>query len=81
MRPVDFPDTNITFVLDGCADLPAFRGGGMIVTCWRPSWLERLRVLLRGRVWVALLGDKCPPLAVAGGQCVFVPPGGGEGDG
>jgi hypothetical protein len=66
MKPVEFEDVNTTYVGgEGIALLPVYRGGGMIISCWRPSWREVLRVVLTRRVWVAVLGDVLPPFAVA----------------
>jgi hypothetical protein len=33
-------------------DLPVYRDGVQVVSCWRPSLGERLRLLLGGRVWL-----------------------------
>lgn len=36
--------------------LPAYRtGDGTVVTRWRLSWSERIRVLLGGSVWLTIL--------------------------
>ncbi len=36
--------------------LPAYRtDDGLVVTRWRLSWLERLRVLVSGSVWLSIL--------------------------
>lgn len=67
MEPIRFRDANTTYVGEGVGDLPAFVGWGMIVTCWRASWWERVKVLFSGRVWCAMLGDVCPALCLQGG--------------
>ena len=56
MTPCEFPEANIRFG-EGQPEyqvLPAVRMlfNGEVVTCWRPSWVERLKLLWTGRVWV-----------------------------
>ena len=39
--------------------LPAHTtGGGHVITCWRPTIGERLRILVTGRIWCSQLTDK-----------------------
>lgn len=36
--------------------LPAWKGpDGMVVTRWKLSWMERLRILLGGSLWLSVL--------------------------
>ena len=40
---------------EAVADLPVCRVGGPsseIISCWKPSWKERLRIILGCRVWL-----------------------------
>lgn len=65
MRPVEFPGCNTTFAKDQppYLPLPACKGHGprgMVTTCWRLSWRERLRVLLTGAVWAQQLTFREP---------------------
>lgn len=57
MKPVNFKQQNCVFAKDqkDYKPLPAFMTkDGMVVSCWRLSFAERLRVLLGGRVWVVI---------------------------
>lgn len=39
--------------------LPAHTtGGGHVITCWRPSFFERLRILVTGKIYCVQLTDK-----------------------
>jgi hypothetical protein len=69
MRPSDFPESNITFNApageeDRVAPLRAWIGNGDVVELWRPSFRERLSMLLFGRLWIHMLGQRPPPMAL-----------------
>jgi len=54
VTPESFPEANCTFAKDQpeYLPLPAHRDeAGVVTTCWRLSLRERLRVLVRGRIW------------------------------
>lgn len=61
MKPTKFAQANGT-LLGGPAqhygtkadvkDLPVYRGGGEIISCWRPSFADRLRILFKGHIWL-----------------------------
>lgn len=86
MRPVEFPEANRTI---GCqpsardygADMEAevepvralVTSDGVVTELWRPTWRERLSILVFGRVWVDLLtGDGRPqPISIRGTRTVF----------
>lgn len=67
MIPTHFDEENCT--LQGrededILDLPVFRGDGEVISCWRPSWRERLSVLFFGRVWLRLLHPRTQPPSI-----------------
>ena len=67
MEPVTFPEQNTLFrppegMEDKVDDLPAFRGEGQVISCWRLSLRERLRLLITGRLWFSLIGNDQPPI-------------------
>ena len=45
----------------GVEPMPIWSDGEQCVSCWKFSWWDRLRVLLFGRVWVAVLSGKTQP--------------------
>ena len=60
MTPKKFPEVNITFAKDQpeYQSLPAFRNEspqGEVITCWNLSFKERVRVLVKGEIWLCLL--------------------------
>ncbi len=65
MKPVEFPEVNITFAKDKpeYQPLPAFRNEspqGEVITCWKLSFRERIRVLFMGNIWLSLLSFNKP---------------------
>ncbi len=67
IRPIPFSESNGTLgggpaakygTADDVVDLPVFRGGGVIVSCWQLSWRDRLSLLWRGRVWLSVLAPR-----------------------
>lgn len=63
MTPIRFKECNITFGADQpeYQPLPAFRDeDGNVVSCWRLSWRERIRLLFTGRIYLVTLTFKAP---------------------
>lgn len=60
MKPVKFPESNVVFAEEQpeYGDMPAFRSeeqGGHVISCWKLSFGERLRVLFTGKMWMSLM--------------------------
>jgi hypothetical protein len=60
MTPIEFKEQNVVFAKDQpeYMPLPAFRNDspqGEVVSCWKLSLKERLKLLFTGRLWVCLL--------------------------
>lgn len=57
MKPITFKESNITFAVnqDPYLPLPAWVSKedayGPVISCWKLTWRERLRVLWTGVVW------------------------------
>ena len=65
MKPVEFKHQNIVFAKDQpeYQPLPALRidsPTGEVVSCWRLSFKERIKVLIFGRVWMSLMSFNKP---------------------
>jgi hypothetical protein len=83
MKPIGFPESNKTLQPSGqtysenvkaVKPLPIWSDGEQCVSCWRPSWRERLAILIYGRVWIAALtGHTQPPIYIEGSRTYFVP--------
>jgi len=59
MKPVEFPECNIVAAENQpeYQALPAHRAptkNGEVIACWRLSFVERLRALFLGKIWVSL---------------------------
>ncbi len=75
MKPASFPESNGTLsggpaasygTEDDVSDLPVHRADGQIISCWRLSWRDRLRLLFGGRVWLHVLARQThAPVKVA----------------
>ena len=58
MQPIVFPGCNTIFAKDQpeYLSLPARRDQeGRVTSCWRLTWSERFKILLRGRFYITLL--------------------------
>jgi hypothetical protein len=65
MKPITFPEVNTIYAKDQkeYSPLPAFLENsiqGEVITCWKLSFIERLRILFTGRIWLALLSFNKP---------------------
>lgn len=80
MKPIDFPQS--TKVLqrpsqmteNECGMLHVWSDGTQCVSCWKPSFFERLKILFTGKVWIGVMsGSTQPPIFVSGDE-VFTKP-------
>jgi len=58
MEICNFPECNVIFAKDQpeYRDLPALKlENGEVISCWQLSWLERMRLLLTGKIWLSVL--------------------------
>lgn len=65
MKPVEFPEQNVVFAKDQpeYLPLPAFKNDspeGEVVSCYQLSFVERLKLLFTGRIWVSVLSFNKP---------------------
>ena len=76
MKPINFKLSNKVLQpsgqeysenINGVDPLPIWTDGEQCVSCWRPSWRERLSILLFGKVWLGILsGSTQYPVWVGG---------------
>lgn len=60
MKPTKFPEANVTYAENQpeYLPLPAFKNDspqGEVISCWRLSFMERMRILFTGKLWVSLM--------------------------
>jgi len=65
MKPIKFKEQNIIYAENQpeYLPLPAFKNKsdkGEVITCWRLSLSERIRLLFTGRIWLELLSFNKP---------------------
>lgn len=81
MKPIDFPQS--TKVLQkpenmfdaDCKPLPVWSDGKQCVSCWRPTFKERVRILFAGKVWLGVnAGYPQPPVYLTGETPFVIPP-------
>jgi hypothetical protein len=80
MKPIDFPQS--TKVLQKpsemtdkeCSPLPVWSDGKQCVSCWKTSFIERLKILFTGKVWLGVMSGMTQPPVFVSGESVFVKP-------
>ena len=58
MKPIKFKECNITFAKSQkqYLSLPAYRTNtGDVTTHWKLSWKERIKVLIKGKIYLQIL--------------------------
>lgn len=65
MKPINFKEQNIVYAKNQkeYQPLPAFKSDGQqgeVISCWKLSIIERLRILFIGKLWVCLLSFNKP---------------------
>lgn len=65
MKPLKFKGHNIVFGENQkeYQPLPALYDSGTVITCWKLSWRERLKILFTGKFWLSQMtfGDALQP--------------------
>jgi hypothetical protein len=63
-----FAESNITMKapagMPECCDIAAFRGGNQVITAWRPTPEELVKINLGEPIWLGIIGDTMPPVFV-----------------
>jgi hypothetical protein len=58
MKPIEFKEANFTFAINQpqYRPLPTWRGDdGTVISCWKLTRKERLKLLFTGRIWLRVL--------------------------
>lgn len=71
MKPIETPETNAVFKLEGCGDLPAAKahdpesGQSYVISAWEIS-PEELKILNEtGILYLSIMGNSVPPVALS----------------
>lgn len=72
MKPIEFPGMNTdlkkpaNMTAEECSSLPCFRDGAQVISCWKLTFIERLRALRTGKIWLTVIsGATQPPVALS----------------
>lgn len=72
-KPIEFKGHNCTLTAEGCLDLPVYRDGETVKSCWKLTPEELEEVQRTGEVWVEIWsGPSQPPIFVSGAPLVVV---------
>lgn len=77
MKPIDFPQSTkvlqkpSTMSDNECSSLHVWNDGKQCVSCWKPTFKERMNVLFGGKVWLGVLSGKTQPPVFVSGEMVF----------
>lgn len=77
MKPIDFPQSTkvlqkpSTMTDEECSSLHIWNDGKQCVSCWKPTFKERLNILFGGNVWLGVYSGKTQPPVFVSGEQVF----------
>ena len=77
MKPIDFPQSTkvlqkpSTMSDNECSSLHVWNDGKQSVSCWKPTFKERMNILFGGKVWLGVLSGKTQPPVFVSGEMVF----------
>lgn len=72
MRPIKFPQANFTLTRpptmtdEECISLDVYADPNrdQMLSCWQPTWSERLALLFGRPLWLWVFGGRHPPVAI-----------------
>lgn len=78
MNPIKFKEANKNLLKpqsmtdEECESLWVYTDGTQCVSCWKMTWIQRIKALLYGKVWLSVLsGQTQPPVWVDCDKTVF----------
>lgn len=77
MKPIDFPQSTkvlqkpSTMSDNECSSLHVWNDSKQCVSCWKPTFKERMNILFGGKVWLGVLSGKTQPPVFVSGEMVF----------
>ena len=77
MKPINFPQSTkvlqkpSTMSDNECSSLHVWNDGKQCVSCWKPTFKERMNILFGGKVWLGVLSGKTQPPVFVSGEMVF----------
>ena len=78
MKPIRFEQANKNLLRpanmtdEECSSLWVYTDGKQCVSCWRMTWKQRIKALLYGKIWLAVMsGQTQPPVWIDCEKTVF----------
>ena len=77
MNPTNFPESNCVLhppdgmTPDECDDLAVFRDGRNVISCWKLTLADRIKLLVSGRLWLGVVGGRTQPPVWLSADCPF----------
>lgn len=62
MNPIQFKEQNVTYIAEGCNDLPAHKAKDQIISCWKLTKEELEQINKTGVIWFSVMGQLQPPI-------------------
>lgn len=62
MNPIKFEEQNVTYIAEGCKDLPAYKGENQIISCWQLTEQDLETIKETGVIWFSVAGQSQPPI-------------------
>ena len=62
MKPINFKEQNVTYIAEGCNDLPAHKAKDQIISCWKLTKEELEQINKTGIIWFSVMGQSQPPI-------------------
>lgn len=79
MRPIKFEQANknlqkpSNMTDEECQSLWVYSDGEQCVSCWQLSFMERIKALFFGKIWISVLsGQTQPPIWLDANKTVFM---------
>lgn len=73
MRPIKFTEMNCVFQKENSEknELPVYMDEDQIVSCWKLSFMDRVKAVIFGRVWMSTSGNEQPSVWLDCDRTVF----------
>ena len=78
MKPIKFKEMNRELtkpknMTEECSSLYVYTDEEVCISCWKLSFIERLKALIHGRVWLGVLsGGTQPPVFIDCCKTIFI---------
>jgi len=66
MKPIKFKESSGMFIgaTNDIKPLPVYQNDDEIISCWKVSLKDKLKILFSGKVWLHVKGTTMPPVFI-----------------